>query len=146
MPRILLCFDGSENAIRATQYVTQLVQSLNDPEICVVNVQPEPGVYGENALLLWGSIEEAEAAIRAAGQKLLEPAEQLLDRAMSHSSYSTYVRLGSPAETINDCAAELACDLIVLGSRGLGALAGILVGSVTSKILHLASVPVMVVR
>ena len=53
---------------------------------------------------------------------------------------------GDPGDEILAQAERLAADLIVIGSRGLGAYAELLLGSVSRKVLHLAKVPVMVVR
>jgi nucleotide-binding universal stress UspA family protein len=51
-----------------------------------------------------------------------------------------------PARAILEHARDLDATLIVLGSRGLGALGGLLLGSVAHKIVQLSSCPVLVVR
>ena len=53
---------------------------------------------------------------------------------------------GHAARDIVDTASSLGADLIVMGSRGLSDIAGLFVGSVTHQVLHLAHVPVLVVR
>jgi nucleotide-binding universal stress UspA family protein len=57
------------------------------------------------------------------------------------------VRSGTrePAETVSEVAEEVDADLIVCGSRGHGALAGAVVGSVAHRLLHIAPCPVLVV-
>jgi nucleotide-binding universal stress UspA family protein len=55
------------------------------------------------------------------------------------------VMLGGPAHAIEEIAAEAGADLIVVGMRGHSALAGLLVGSVTQRLLHVARRPVLVV-
>jgi nucleotide-binding universal stress UspA family protein len=53
--------------------------------------------------------------------------------------------LGGPARSIADVAKETGADLIVVGTRGHSALAGVFLGSVTLKLLHLAGCPVLCV-
>ena len=53
--------------------------------------------------------------------------------------------LGGPAHAIAEAAQENNADLIVVGNRGRSAVAGLLVGSVTHRLLHIAKVPVLVV-
>jgi len=53
---------------------------------------------------------------------------------------------GNAAREIVDTARSQGADLIVMGSRGLSDIAGLFVGSVTHQVLHLAHVPVLVVR
>lgn len=55
------------------------------------------------------------------------------------------VILGGPARSIADVADEVGADLIVVGTRGRSALGGMILGSVTQKLLHLASCPVLCV-
>ena len=57
-----------------------------------------------------------------------------------------HVRVGTAASEIADCAAEQGCDAIVMGSRGLGAVGGLVLGSVAHKVAHLAPVPVTLVK
>ena len=52
----------------------------------------------------------------------------------------------STAEGIIETAEDMKCDLIVMGSRGRSDIEGLLLGSVTHKVLTLATVPVLVVR
>jgi len=53
---------------------------------------------------------------------------------------------GHVAETIVDVAETLQCDLIVIGSRGLGVFKSILLGSQTQKVISMSKCPVLVVK
>ena len=66
-----------------------------------------------------------------------------LDDSISHDDI---VAVGSPGKTIHRIAKENACDLILMGSRGLNALENIVLGSVSQYVLTHAPCPVMVVR
>jgi nucleotide-binding universal stress UspA family protein len=56
-----------------------------------------------------------------------------------------FVLIGEPAATIVQFAKRMHCREIVMGTRGLGGLKGLLLGSVTTKVIHLSRVPVTVV-
>ncbi len=56
------------------------------------------------------------------------------------------VRRGSPADEIVRCATEGRAGLIVMGSRGWGAMHAVLLGSVSERVLHAAPCPVLIVR
>jgi nucleotide-binding universal stress UspA family protein len=63
----------------------------------------------------------------------------------SHVSAETLIRVGDPAQTIVQVARQKHCGEIVMGTRGLGSLKGLLLGSVTTKVIHLSKIPVTVV-
>jgi nucleotide-binding universal stress UspA family protein len=54
--------------------------------------------------------------------------------------------IGEAAHAIADYAREHGGTLIVMGSRGLGSVAGILLGSVTTRVIHLTELPVLVIK
>ena len=76
-----------------------------------------------------------------------EAADHARNRATAEgfAQVSAFIKAGPPARTIVAFAREKECDLIVLGSRGLGATEGYLLGSVSHKVTGLADCPVMVV-
>jgi len=61
-------------------------------------------------------------------------------------SFTVHRAVGPAAETIVNRARELECDAIVMSTRGHGKVMGMLLGSVSTKVLHLADVPVTLVR
>ena len=61
-------------------------------------------------------------------------------------SYQSHLFVGEPAETIARYAKENTCDHIVIGTRGLSAVSGLLLGSVATKVIHLADMPVLLVK
>ena len=88
--------------------------------------------------------EEVEAMEESRGGDALQSARALLDAAKAN--YVPQVVIGPVAETIARIALEQNCDGIVMGTRGLGAAASVLLGSVASKVIHLADVPVTLVK
>lgn len=58
----------------------------------------------------------------------------------------THCAIGHAAEEITNLAASLECDQIAMGTHGRNALADVLAGSTTRKVVHYATVPVLLVK
>jgi nucleotide-binding universal stress UspA family protein len=137
MVKVLVPFDGSDHAKRAVNYVIELIQQRVPFEIHLLMVQ-EPlgeGIYTQ---------EVFEKSQRPAGEKVLAEARELLDKASI--PYSADVRRGPIAETIAAYCKEHQCDAVIMGTRGMGRVAGLVLGSVASKVIHLVDVPVTLVK
>jgi nucleotide-binding universal stress UspA family protein len=109
-------------------------------EIHLLNVQPR--IFPEDALFFMPA-DKIDTYYYQQSSKALQAAEELL-RA-GGLRYFVHRALGPIAETIADQARELDCEAIVMSSRGHGRIAGILLGSVSVKVLHLADVPVTLI-
>ena len=64
----------------------------------------------------------------------------------SSTPHVVHTVLGDVAETIVAKAAELGCEAIVMGCSGKGMLAGLVLGSVARKVIHLTTLPVTLVK
>jgi YjbE family integral membrane protein len=140
--RILLAVDGSEGASRATQQVIAMRKDLRDPaslELKLLNVQRP--VSGDVSSFVAG--KTLEEYYHELGEQALAPMRKLLDDA--GVSYEAVQRVGIPGETIAKEAREQSCDVIVMGTKGMGAAASLL-GSVTQATLEDATVPVILVK
>jgi nucleotide-binding universal stress UspA family protein len=78
------------------------------------------------------------------GTAALKPAMQRLDAA--GVKYVHHIAVGEPAEVIVKFAKERGCDEIVMGARGVGSTASMLLGSVATKVIHLSDMPVLLVK
>jgi nucleotide-binding universal stress UspA family protein len=135
MNRLLVAYDGSDGARRALKETARLAH--NGVAVTVVSVaEPLPHVGRAPAMRL--PEEEAERARELAEAKALLH-EQGVEA-------DTVERYGDPATMILDEAEAEGADLIVLGTRGLGAGKRWLLGSVSTKVLHHAACNVLVVR
>jgi nucleotide-binding universal stress UspA family protein len=141
MARILVPVDGSANSGRAVSYAMRLARTDPSAEMHLLNVQPAIA-SGEVRRLIGEYIIEKYQ--RSEGERALEPARQLLEGVAI--AYKTHVAVGPAAESIARYAQELNCDAIVMGTRGLGTIAGMVLGSVATKVLHLVVIPVTLVR
>jgi len=77
-------------------------------------------------------------------EEALAPARALARRL--GVSFDCYLLVGDPAEAIARFAQRTRCSEIIMGTRGLGRVRGLLLGSVTTKVIHLATVPVTLVK
>lgn len=143
--KILLCADGSDQALHAAHLVARLagggtaqvdVVHVLDPIVAsgTAGMVPEAVISGEVALQY---AEEGQQAILASIGKLLEQA---------HISHRSHAEFGHPVQRIHEIATEIQADLIVIGSRGLSAWPALLLGSVSEGVARHAPCPVLVVR
>jgi nucleotide-binding universal stress UspA family protein len=88
--------------------------------------------------------EALQRYYREEGEDALRGAKKLLDRATL--ACNLHIMVGPIAETLVTEAKKLKCDLIFMGTHGMGAVSGMLLGSVATKTVHLARCPVMLVR
>ena len=129
--RILVPFDGSPSAVRAIQHVIALARAGHQSEVFILNVQAV------------SSDVDPESAERT-GRNILEQANELLARQTIPST--SCVLTGRPAEVISTAVQRYDIDLIVMGSRGLGTLASVLLGSVASNVVQQSAGPVTLVK
>jgi len=140
MRKILIPCDGSDNALRAVRYAASLAKELSDAQLELLNVQ-EPLPEKVHAAL-----SEQEIARWQTGEAdlILQPARQILDA--EDVKYQARSRVGSPANEIARHAHETLCDAIVMGTRGLGPIVNLVLGSVATKVIHLVAVPVTLIK
>lgn len=140
MRKLLLPVDGSEGALHAAQHAAKLAAGGETLELHVLNVQPP--IPGDVALFV--ADKDIEEFHREQAERELAPVEGLLRGA--GVPFTRHVAVGRPAEVIALHAREQDVDAIVMGTRGLGAVAGLLLGSVASKVIALVDVPVTLVK
>ena len=141
MKRILIATDGSESAHEALEFGFELSEEQGAMSI-VVYVAPAVEIlpYAKFAVPAPTVPHELEANDRAPLNEAVELAAQ---RGLE---IKTELLLGNPADEIVAFADTIEADLIVVGSRGHGAIASVLLGSVSRAVLHESRRPVLVVR
>jgi len=110
-------------------------------DVVLLNVQRAAPTGG-----FWDAIapEVITGDSREAGLQCLQSAVQRLQAASMQTSQE--VRFGSAAETIAAVTKEFACHRIVMGTRGMGAVENLVLGSTARRVLHLVEVPVVLVK
>jgi nucleotide-binding universal stress UspA family protein len=136
--RILLATDGSPDAGQALVYARDLALRDGAQVIVVHAFDPVPGYLGDP----WR--DRVAARHVSAGQEVADNATQSLREA--GIDVIVEVLEGPPADAILKVADVRACDLIVMGSRGHGTFASLLLGSVSHRVLAHARIPVMIVK
>ncbi len=118
MPRWLLATDGSPSALRAAAYTAALAQHVPDLQLTLLAIQDDP---------------VRDLAIAGDASVLALSVNRRLER-------------GSPRQRICEVAKEDGCDLVIIGSRGLGEIEGLLLGSVSHYVSQNAPCPGLLVR
>jgi nucleotide-binding universal stress UspA family protein len=138
MREIVVAVDGSEGGRIALDVGIDLAQGYGAQVTAVYVRHPQPSFvgspYAQRALS--GELEKAKAALASAEAAAADAGVSLQTEEVE----------GDPAERIIELGRFRQADLIVVGSRGLGAIAGALLGSVSSKVVHHADRPVLVAR
>ncbi len=140
--KLLVGIDGSENSLRAAKYAAELVEHFPGSGITLVYVD----TLAIQIKLKGGSLPPNYEELVLQGREItLEKAEELLSE--KQVSYDVKILEGYDiAETICDYAREYNYDQIVLGTRGLGNIKGIVLGSVSHKVIQIAPCPVTFVK
>lgn len=127
----LVAVDGSEHAQRAAAEALRLARQMGGCALHLVNVQH------------WQSHEAAETGLARQGWEASARARALFDAA--GLGWRLHVVMGDSAQGIVEVARRIGCRGIIIGTRGLGAVESILIGSVASKVIQQSPVAVLVV-
>lgn len=138
MHKILVPVDGSIPSKNMTKYAAILAASRSALVVLLhVHDRVPMLIGGEAAQEVRKSLAEESARLLAQFATIVEGAG---------AKCVPMTREGDAGHVIVQVQDEEDCDLIVMGSRGLTSVEGLMMGSVTTKVLHLASCPVMVTR
>ncbi len=136
--KIIIAIDGSEHSNRAISHGKALADKFG-AELLLVHAYPHT-----SDLFSYNDFEKLISRRKAEGQKILDDARQTLGQAQS--SVEEELLEGPEAEAILTVASIREVDLIVMGTRGMGSLEGMLFGSVSNKVVHQAPCSVLIVR
>lgn len=137
---ILVALDGSEGSQHALTTAATLCKEQGS-QLFLLHVVNEVELrFGKGELAV--SVNEINRALHAEGEELLSKATAQV----SDVQVTTKLVTGNPAEQIVSFANENGIDLIVIGSRGLGAVKELVLGSVSHKVVQLAACPVFIVK
>lgn len=141
MKTIVCAFDGSDHAMKAAELAADLSKKYDASLHLIYVVEPYappvdlPGI---------SFVDYVEPHRKAAMRLVADAAVALADK--TGVTASTEVRVGGAANEVVHFAQDKGADLIVCGSRGLGTVKRLLVGSVADRIVHLSHAAVLIVR
>ena len=132
---IVLAVDGSPPSDKAVDYAGRLAKESGGR---IVAVHVKEIMAGRAA----GPVHVDEEQIL---EKIRGQVQRLADEGINAELQVTSSMTGGPAHVIADAASQESADIIVTGTRGHTALAGVFLGSVAQRLLHLAACPVLVI-
>ena len=142
MPGITVGIDGSDHSVKALEWAIKEAAIQHSPvTVMMVHLVPMSGWTGR-PIVLPADAAELEKARHTANELIAKVTSQLGDA--QPTSVEVNVVNGFPAQNLIEASRD--CDLVVVGSRGSGGFAKLMMGSVSSQVVHHAHCPVVVVR
>ena len=138
--RILVAFDGSKMSEKALKSALQIAKERFS-KVGVIHVEKNV-MISEN--MTTDSIDEIYTKIKGEVDDLFHQAQSLADA--EDLEIETHYVMGDPAVQIVKTAEKSNYQLIIMGSRGLGAIKGLVMGSVSYKVLQLSHCPVLIIK
>ena len=138
--KVLVPVDGSPASLRALDFAIEMMGQNPDTSLVLLNVQNISAMDLTGAAM--GS-DWQEAASQASAKALKEAVGKAEAAGIA---FKSIVRTGQTAEAIAQAARDEGIEHIVMGTRGLGSIQGLLLGSVAMKVIHLAEVPITLIK
>jgi nucleotide-binding universal stress UspA family protein len=136
--RIVLGIDGSDHAVKAATVAAELAKAVG-AEVLVLHVLERMAASKGGPATDLELPRDAASLVETAAARLKEDGIKTTEKVVTAPS-------GRVVPEILGAAEEAGADLIVVGSRGLSDFSGLLIGSVSHKLIQHANCPVLVVR
>mgnify|MGYP003623814519 CR=1 FL=1 len=136
--KILFAIDSSAYSDKGLELVKSLCEGSNTQVVLLSVLMQIPDLVGNPTR------DDLVAEMRKMTEEMLDIARNKL--AARGVAATAVVSQGNPADEILSVAKTHDCDLIVMGARGHGSLGGLLLGSVSQKVLHYSELPVLIAR
>lgn len=143
MLKLLLPVDGSASSLNATRKLIDTLAWYREApaiELCTVHL-PLPRIGNVGAFV---SKEMVQKYYEEESDAMLKPSRGVLDAAGVR--YTVHRLVGPIAESIVERAKQSGSDMIYMGTRGMSALGNMAMGSVATRVLHLAHIPVVLIH
>ena len=144
--KILVATDGSESAKHAVNHAAISADKWN-AKLHVLTVAPPPQtIFTDVGGFSADYNVDYEKVIMSHHLSVLEKAKKTLKEKYPKLCVSTQIKKGYAATKILEASEEAEVDLLVIGSRGLGGLASLFLGSVTNHVVNHCKKPILVVK
>ncbi|MCW5747783.1 MAG: universal stress protein [Alphaproteobacteria bacterium] len=139
-PAILVPVDGSENSDRAVRHALGMAKLAPGTVLHLLNVQASVG----SLVTMFVPKANVESYHREEGEKALASAVKIC--ADAGVKAVTHISVGRPGPVVGEFVRRLGCQSVVMGTRGHGGVAGVLLGSVAQDVIAHVEVPVCLVK
>jgi len=142
---ILVPVDGSETCQSALAHAIYLANKCNASIhlLHAVNLNSALALTAGQTKGYYPFLKELQDALEEQGKRVLDEAAAKIPPAIH---YNLTFEIGVPGQVILDCADKYKADLIIMGSRGLGPIKGLFMGSVSSHVMSQSPRPVLIVK
>lgn len=149
--KILVCVDGSTQSQKAIEKAIEIAGGCSVDEVSIINVFESKYDLSETTTDRIPITHEDLRRFEKIGEQEREERQAMLSEAAkqfenNNLNANTLFECGHPAETIARVASEGNYDMIIIGSRGMGGLKKLLLGSVSQAVLQEAGCSVLVVK
>lgn len=140
--KILACTDGSEQSRKALEEAARIAEGCKADEVAIIYVESPRHLPA--AEISQEDIDRFTRLQEEENKKILTEALEVFEK--KNIKARTILRKGHPSETIANAASEEGFDMIVMGSRGMGGLKRLLLGSVSNAVANKANTSVLIVK
>ncbi|QSO46417.1 universal stress protein [Alicyclobacillus mengziensis] len=138
--RFLVPIDGSVHSTKAVETAIELIQSLRQkPFVTLLHVNHTPPIIDNYDVNI-----DIEEVVKREGQKILRPASERL-KAMGIRFEAISLK-GEPVNQICALAKKGDYDMVIMGSRGLGRVSELVLGSVSRQVIQHVQCPVLITK
>lgn len=142
MRKYLLATDGSEGSKRAAYFLLDLVRDAGEFEVTVVHViNIKKEIYNYPLLT---NVPEIEKIVQEQAEEIVNEIAAIFEN--EGFQVNKQVLEGDPGHEIAEYAGQAEVNQIIMGTRGLGNITGLVLGSVGQKVIHLATNPITLVK
>ena len=144
--KFLVCIDGSEESLRAARKAALFAEKLEDVIVTLIHVYYLEAVLIPHAddYVNGKASQKIEGEKKQNGARILDGVVKLFEE--KNIKAHTLLAKGHPAQTIIEAASKGSFDLVVTGSRGLGGLKKVMLGSVSNAVAQEVESTVMIVK
>ena len=150
--RILVALDGSEESYRALEHAASIAEKFGS-ELTLLAVVPRVmlplflhGSFGPVPMTATKNMAQVQDGLKAFYQNVLTDAEARVRSEHPELKMEKVLREGRPSSTIVEEAESDGVDLIVMGSRGIGGITGLILGNNSRRVIDSSTKPVLVVK
>lgn len=136
--KIAAAIDGSEYSNKVLDKAIEFGRLLDAVVVLIYCHRRFPKILGQphRDHIISAIMDETEETVAPYKKKLSDSGVQFIERFMEEPAGSMIPKVAEHEK----------CEMIIMGSRGLSDIEGLLLGSVAHKVLHIAKCPVLVVR